>query len=206
MRRGGCQRAGSMSRLLKSLLFGIWGLLLIPLSAPVLKNWLAENVFADPGSAATTVFRDATASPAFVNLLALGQQPWFRFALAFLTGVVVGVSLEWLNRKSGEKKAASLRSLGWKFRSLSESIRIRTATPGWPDNVRDLKPGMLSLFVAARRLDLWAPNERAYQLPDATFLCEYLRSVGKHLEDGDFDQARREALSWRPFLDQAMRP
>ena len=194
-----------MSRLLKSLLFGIWGLLLIPLSAPFLKNWLAENVFADPGSAATTVFRDAIASPAFVNLLALGQQPWFRFALTFLTGVIVGVSLEWLNRKSGEKKAASLRSLGWKFRSLSESIRVRTTSPGWPDNVRDLKPAMLSLFVAAREFELWAPNERAFQLPDATFLCEYLRCVGKHLEDGDFAEARREALSWRPFLDQGAR-
>jgi hypothetical protein len=194
-----------MSRLLKSLLFGIWGVLLIPLSAPFLKNWLAENVFADPGSAATTVFRDVTASPAFVNLLALGQQPWFRFAAAFLTGVVVGVCLEWLNRKAGEKKAASLRSLGWKFRSLSESIRVRTTSPGWPDNVRDLKPAMLSLFVAAREFELWAPNERAFQLPDATFLCEYLRCVGKHLEDGDFAEARREALSWRPFLDQGAR-
>src|SRR5689334_24436213 len=110
MRRGGCQRAGSMSRLLKSLLFGIWGLLLIPLSAPVLKNWLAENVFADPGSAATSAFRDAAASPAFASLLALGQQLWFRLAFVFLAGVIVGVLLEWLNRKSGEKKAASLRS------------------------------------------------------------------------------------------------
>jgi len=194
-----------MSRLLRSLLFGIWALLLIPLLAPIVRKWLEENVFTDPGSAATTAFRDATATPAFTGLLALGQQPWFRFALAFLTGVVVGVSLEWLSRKSGERKAASLRSLGWKFRSLSESIRIRTASPESPDNIRDLKPAMLSLFVAARRFDLWAPNERAFHLPDATFLCEYLRCVGKHLEDGDFAEARKEALSWRPFLDQGVR-
>jgi len=187
------------------LLVGIWGLLLIPLIAPVLKKWLEENVFADPGSAATTAFRDATATPAFASLLALGQQPWFRFALAFLTGVVVGVSLEWLSRKANEKKAASLRSLAWKFRSLSDSIRIRTVSPGWPDNVRDLKPAMLSLFLAARRFDIWAPNERAFQLPDATFLCEYLKCVGKHLEDGDFAEARGEALSWRPFLDHGVR-
>jgi hypothetical protein len=194
-----------MSRLLERLLVGIWGLLLIPLIAPVLKKWLEENVFADPGSAAATAFRDAAAMPAFAKLLALGQQPWFRFALAFLTGVVVGVSLEWLNRKSGEKKAAALRSLGWKFRGLSEAVRTRTAAPGWPDNVRDLRPAMLSLFVAARKFDFWAPNERAFQLPDATFLCEYLRCVGKHLEDGDFAEAKKEALSWKPFLDQGAR-
>ncbi len=194
-----------MSRLLKSLLFGIWGLLLVPLIAPVLKKWLEDNVFADAGSAARTAFRDATATPAFTGLLALGQQLWFRFALAFLTGVVVGVMLEWLSRKAGAKQAASLRSIGWKFRSLSEGIRARTAAPGWPDNVRDLKPGMLSLFTAARRFELWTPGERAFQLPDATFLCEYLSCVGKHLEDGDFADARREALSWRPFLDQGTR-
>jgi len=194
-----------MSGLLKSLLFGIWGLLLIPLMAPVLKTWLEENVFTEPGNLATIAFRDATSTPAFNSLVALGLQFWFRFALAFLTGVVVGISLEWLSRKSGEKKAAALRGLGWKYRSLSDSIRIRTASPGWPDNVRDLKPAMLSLFVAARRFALWAPNERAFQLPDATFLCEYLKCVGKHLEDGDFDEARKEALSWRPFLDQGAR-
>ena len=191
-----------MSRLLKSLLFGIWGLLLLPLIAPALKTWLEENIFADPASAATTAFRDATATPGFTNLLALSQQTWFRLALAFLTGVVVGVSLEWLSRKSGARRAASLRSLGWKFRSLSDSIKMRTASSGWPDNVHDLKPAMLSLFVAARRFDLWAPNERAFHLPDASFLCEYFRCVGKHLEDGDFNEAKREALSWAPFLDQ----
>jgi hypothetical protein len=136
----------------------------------------------------------------------LGQQPWFRFALVFLTGIVVGVSLERLNRKSGERKAAELRSLGWKFRSLSESVRIQTASSGWPDNVRDLKPPLLSVLSAARKLDLWAPNEHVYQLPDATFLCEYLRCVGKFLEDGDFEEARREALSWRPFLDKGPAP
>ena len=191
-----------MSRLLRSLLFGIWGLLLIPLLAPALRKWLEENVFSDSHSGATTTFREATAAPAFTGLLALGEQAWFRFALAFLTGVVVGVSLEWLSRKSGEKRAASLRSLGWKFRSLSESVRIRTASP---ESMNDLKPAMLSLFAAARRFDLWAPNERAFQLPDATFLCEYLRCVGKHLEDGDFAEARKEALSWRPFLGQGVR-
>jgi hypothetical protein len=197
-----------MSGLLKKFLFGIWALLLIPLIAPALKKWLEENVFSGSQNAATTAFRDATATPAFESLLALGQQPWFRFALVFLTGVIVGVSLEWLSRKSGEKKAAALRSLGWKFRSLSESIRIRTASPspGWPDNVHDLKPAMLSVLSAARKLDVWAPNDHVYQLPDATFLCEYLRCVGRFLEDGDFEEARIEAQSWRPFLDQGRAP
>jgi hypothetical protein len=196
-----------MSGLLKKLLFGIWGLLLIPLIAPAIRKWLEENVFSDSHSAATAAFSDAMATPVATSLLALGQQPWFRFAVVFLTGVVVGVLLEWLNRKSGEKKAGKLRSLGWKFRSLSESIRIRTASPapGWPESVGDLKPAMLSVLSAARKLEVWAPNDHVYQLPDATFLCEYLRCVGRFLEDGDFEEARREALSWQPFLEKGAR-
>ena len=190
-----------MSKWLKQLLFGIWGLLLIPLITPILKKWLEENVFSDPNEMATTVFRNAVATTVFENLLALGQQRWFKFALVFLTGIVIGVSLEWLSRKSDEKKASELRSLGAKFRSLSDSLKNRTASSGWPDNVRDLKPAITSAFNSARKFHLWVPDEHVYQLPDASFLCEYFRCVGKLLEDGQFDKANREALSWQPFLD-----
>jgi hypothetical protein len=190
-----------MSKWLKQFLFGIWGLLLIPLITPSLKKWLDENVFSDPNDVATTVFRNAAATTVFDNILALGQQRWFKFALVFLTGVVLGVSLEWINRKSDEKKASELRSLGAKFRSLSDSLKNRTASSGWPDNVRDLKPAITSAFSSARKFHLWVPDEHVYQLPDASFLCEYFRCVGKFLEDGQFDKANSEALSWKPFLD-----
>jgi len=118
-----------------------------------------------------------------------------------LTGIVMGVLLESLNRRSDERKAFELRSLGFKFRSLSDNIKIRTAS-GWPDNVRDLRPAILSAFISARKFDLWVPNEHVYQLPDASFLCEYFRCVGRLLEDGHFERANSEALSWRPFLDK----
>src|SRR5262245_38996438 len=144
-----------MSKWLKPLLFGTWGLLLIPLITPILKKWLTENVFSDPSGPATTVFRDVVAAAAFEKLLVLGEQLWFRFALGFLAGGVVWVSLEWLNRKSDEKKASGLRSLGSKFRSLAESIKIRTASSGWPESARDLKPTILSAFSSARQFDLW---------------------------------------------------
>jgi hypothetical protein len=193
---------GPMSKWLKPFLFGIWGLLLIPLLTPILGKWLDENVFSDSNRMATTVLPNAMATTVLNNLFALGQQRWFEFALVFLTGMVIGVSLEWLSRKSDEKRAFELRSLGSKFCSLSDNIKIRTASSGWPDNVRDLKPAMLSVFVSAEKFDLWAPNEHVYQLPDASFLCEYFKCVGKLLEDGRFDEANSEALSWKPFLDK----
>jgi hypothetical protein len=186
--------SGSMSKWLKPFLFGIWGLLLIPLIATILEKWLEENFFSDPNAVATTVSR---------NLVALGQQRWFKFALVFLTGILIGASLEWLARKSDDKKASELRSLGSKFRSLSDSIKVRTASSGWPGNVHDLRPVIMSAFISARKFDLWVPSERIYEMPDASFLCEYFRSVGRLLEGGHFDEANREALSWKPFLDRA---
>ena len=182
-----------MSKWLKQFLFGVWGLLLIPLITPIIEKWLEENFFSGPNAVATTVSN---------NLAAVVQLRWFRFALVFLTGIVIGVSLEWLNRKSDEKKASELRSLGSKFRSLSDNIKVRTASSGWPDNARDLKPAILTAFISAKKFDMWAPNEHVYQLPDASFLCEYFRCVSKLLEDGHFDQASSEALSWKPFLDK----
>ncbi len=190
-----------MSKWLKQFLFGIWGLLLIPLIMPILDKWLEENIF-DSNGMATMVISNPMASTVFNNLLALGQQRWFKFALVFLTGIVIGVSLEWSSRKSDEKKAFELRSLGSKFRSLSDNIKGRSTLSGWPDNVRDLKPAILSAFISANKFGLWVPNEHVYQLPDASFLCEYFKCVGKLLEDGYFDEANSEALSWKPFLDK----
>ena len=190
-----------MSKWLKQFLFGIWGLLLIPLIMPILDKWLEENVF-DSNGMATMAISNPIASTVFNNLLALGQQRWFKFALVFLTGILIGVSLEWLSRKSDEKKAFELRSLGSKFRSLSDNIKGRSTLSGWPDNVRDLKPAILSAFISANKFGLWVPNEHVYQLPDASFLCEYFKCVGKLLEDGYFDEANSEALSWKPFLDK----
>ncbi len=183
-----------MAKWLKTIVFGVWVVLLLPLLATIFEKWLEQNFFSDPNAVATAVFN---------NLVVLGQERWFHFALFFLTGIVIGVSLDWLARKSDENKASELRRLGSNFRHLSDSIKIQTAVRSeWPDNIRDLKPDIVSAFIFAEKFGLWVPGERAYQLPDASFLCEYLRCVGKLLEDGHFDEANNEALSWKPFLDK----
>ena len=183
-----------MSKWLKPLLFGIWGLLLIPPIGTILEKWFAENIFSEPNAVATAISN---------NLVAVGELRWFKFALVFMTGIVIGISLESSGRKAGERKAFELRSLGYKFRSLSESVKPRTGSSGWPDDARNIRPAITSAFNSARRFDLWVPGERVFELPDASFLCEYFRCVGALLEDGRLDEANREALSWRPFLDRA---
>jgi hypothetical protein len=182
-----------MSKWLKSLLFGIWGLLLIPLIGTSLEEWFVKNILSEPSVATTAISN---------NLVAISELRWFKFALVFMTGVVVGISLETSVRKVGERRAFELRSLAYKFRSLSDDIKTRTASPGWPDNARDIRPAMVSAFTSAKRFSLWVPSERLFELPDGSFLCEYLRTVGMLLENGRLDEARREALSWQPFLDR----
>jgi len=186
-----------MSKWLKTLLFAIWGLLLIPIVGTAVEKWLADNVFG--GS-------NAFASAISDQLTAFSEAPWFKFALVYMTGIVVGISLETSAKRAGERRAFELRSLGYKFRSLADALKTRAAAPGWPDNVRDLKPAIMSALTATRKFKLWAPTERVFTLPDASFLCEYFTSVGRLLEDGNLSEAAREALSWKPFLDRANLP
>jgi hypothetical protein len=186
-----------MSKWLKPLLFGIWGLLLIPLVGTAVEKRLTGNVFSEPNALVRTISD---------QLAAVGALPWFKFALVFMTGIVVGISLESSARRSGERRAFELRSLGYKFRSLSDNLKTRTGAAGWPDNARDLRPAIMSAVIAARKFKIWAPNDRVYELPDASFLYEYFSSVGRLLEDGRLDEAIREAQSWQPFLDRAKLP
>ena len=179
-----------MWKSLKRIALGAWALLLVAVIVDFIKRWLGENYFSDPSI--TIVFNLADS---------IVRQRWFQFGLVFLTGIVVGISLDWLDRKSGENKASELRTLGSKFRILSDAIKIQTADPsGWPNNVRERKADILSALISAKKFGLWVPDERVYQLPDASFLREYFGFIGRLLEDGHLDEARREALAWQPFL------
>jgi hypothetical protein len=186
-----------MSKWLKPLLVALWGLLLIPLVGTTVEKWFSDNVFSEPNAFAKTISD---------HLTAVAEARWFKFALVFVTGLVIGIALDSSARRSGERRAFELRSLGYKFRSLADSLKTRTAAPGWPDNARDLRPAIRSAVIVAGKFKIWAPNERIYELPDASFLCEYFGCVGQLLEDGRLDEAIREAHSWKPFLDRAKLP
>ena len=71
-----------MSKWLKPFLFGIWGLLLIPLITPILGKWLEENVFSDPNGMATTVFRNAMATAEPQDTLQVRKQHFDTFPVA----------------------------------------------------------------------------------------------------------------------------
>lgn len=184
-----------MSKWLKALLFVVWGLLLLPLTGNAAEHWLEQNVLSGHSAMVANVTND---------LAAARRLRWFDFALTFMSGIVVGMSLEALARRRVERKAFDIKSLGSKFGTLSESIKSRTSRSGWPDNARDLRPAIVSALLAAKKHDLWVPGERVFELPDGSFLCEYFSCVGRLLEAGHLGEASREALSWKPFLDREM--
>ncbi|MGB7013520.1 MAG: hypothetical protein WBD97_24390, partial [Pseudolabrys sp.] len=68
-----------MVKWLKAIVSGVWVVLLVPLLAAVFEKWLEQNFFSDPNAVATTVFN---------NLVVLGQERLFHFALVFVTGIV----------------------------------------------------------------------------------------------------------------------
>jgi hypothetical protein len=59
----------------------------------------------------------------------------------------------------------------------------------------------MSALIFANKFGLWAPDERVYQFPDASFLCEYFKFVGKLLEDRHPKKARlmekKRKTKWR---------
>src|SRR5215475_11381107 len=134
-----------MSKWLKIVAFVIWGLLLIPVVGTAAEAWVADNIFGGSSAFATAISD---------QLVAVSEAPWFKFALVYMTGIVVGVSLEGSVKRAGERWAFEVRSLGYKFRSLADALKTRAAAPGWPENVRDLKPAIIWALNAARNFKL----------------------------------------------------
>jgi hypothetical protein len=191
-----CDNNPSMSKLLRTIATAAWGLLLVPLLAGILKESLEENYFSDPNAVAWIVL---------IALARLFEQDWFRIALVCLTGIMIGAWLDWLARNADDRKAFKLRTLGFKFRGLANTIATRQKgfQSAWPDNMSDLKPNITSAFISAKKLGLWVPDERAYKFEDASFLWDYLNAVGKLLEDRHFAEAKREAIVSKIILDKA---
>ena len=135
---------GCMAKKLKTIVCGAWVVLLLPLLATIFEKWLEQKLFFDPNALATTVFN---------NIVVLSQQRWFHFALVFLTRNRNWCFIRLADpQNSDENKASKLRHLGSNFRRLSDSIKTQTEVRSeWPNNIRDLKPDIVSAFISAEK-------------------------------------------------------
>lgn len=125
------------------------------------------------------------------------------------TGLVVGVSADWLLRKFDGSRALRRRALGVRFCSLAGRVeeRFNGYYGEWPNNIHDLKPAVMSAFIEVETFGLWAPVEELHDREDGgRILINYLRIVGTMLRDGHFKQAKIRALQVRGFVAPATTP
>jgi hypothetical protein len=163
---------------------GVFTLFISPLAVKVLDR-MAENFG----------LYDRDALPNAVSfLLGLADQSWVRATALGVTAFAAGLWTDWLLRRLDSTRAESRKKLG------SEMSRLARPLP--EGYVRLESPKVMSALIQAKKFGLWAPDLSApanglEHLPPAQlfkFLMEYFEAVGRLLEAGHFNEAKREAL------------
>jgi hypothetical protein len=121
-------------------------------------------------------------------LLDLSERAWLRYAAFFLGGLVAGLWLEWFLRKLDSSGIEEINALGSGMIDLADNLSRMT-------NPTDRGGSQLRLyFITARKLGIWAPDERIFNNPRAFgFVRDYLMGVGNMLRDGHFSEAKQYA-------------
>ena len=158
---------------------------LIPYHAyPCKTCW--RKVFSDLAGMATTVLWNGTVTILFLTSSHLGQQRRFN-AFVFLTGSI-GVPSEWWCPGSRTKKLSSSKASELNF-AVFHNIKVRTASSGWPDNVRD-QTAPLSV-CSANKFDCGGTERARVRITDASSSVNDSRCVGQLLKDGQFPQGQQ---------------
>jgi hypothetical protein len=129
-------------------------------------------------------------------------------AALVVTGVLVGVWIDWLLRKFDGSRSADRKTLGIRFCNLAQNIENRFQYDDtWPANIHDLKPNLMSAFIEAEGFGLWTPVDHLYVRRDGgAIMVNYLRIVGTMLRDGHFKQAKARSLQVKVFAAQSTTP
>jgi hypothetical protein len=62
-------------------------------------------------------------------------------------------------------------------------------------SLQEVYPKVRSAFIQAKKIGLWSPDDRIYQINrGGDVLMDYLRNVGRLLADGHFTEAEQTAL------------
>jgi len=138
---------------------------------------VGENVFSDPNVWPRRIFI-ALRSRTVLTTSSYWANSVVKFGLVFLTGILVGVSLEWLNRKSDAKKLPSSEASALNFAAFQIASKFARVVR-MADNVRDLKSVILSALVSARKFDLWVRMEHVVPIAGCVIPLRNFRCVGK---------------------------
>ena len=123
----------------------------------------------------------------------LSEQTWLRITVSLLVGFVAGLWVDWLLRKLDRSRADERKNIGTDMVTLARNL----------SNLRDIHQGypqIMSCFIAARKLGIWAPDQRIFNVPDK-LIIDYLSNVGTMLWDGHFREAKQEAVQSKAAFD-----
>jgi hypothetical protein len=151
----------------------------IPILMTAIGEVTARFITRRPEEAANVVLR---------FLLDLSEQAWLRYTAFFFGGLVAGLWLDWLLRKLDSSGTKEIKALGSGMIDLANNLSRMT-------NPIDRGGSQLRLyFIIARKLGIWAPDERIFNNPRAFgFVRDYLMGVGNMLHDGHFSEAKQYA-------------
>jgi hypothetical protein len=137
------------------------------------------------------------------------QIPGFYPSALIATGVLVGIWIDWFLKRFDGSRTSRRQALGSRYCNLSRSVqdRFNDYHGDWPNNIHDIKPNLMSAFIEAEGIGLWAPVDHLYVRQDGgAILVNYLRIVGTMLRDGHFEQARLRALQVKTFVAPTTKP
>jgi hypothetical protein len=137
------------------------------------------------------------AIPKFI--LYLLQQTWFLVTALALGCFVVGFLLAWFLRKVDGSRADNRKIFG------AEMVRLANYLEQLKSPMQEIAR-IRSCFVTAKRLGLWAPDDRVFQLPTATAsnaISKYLKRIGTLLMDGNFREAKQDAKKIKSAFEAA---
>jgi hypothetical protein len=143
-----------------------------------------------------------TAPAVLKFFLNLAQQTWLRVTALVLAGFVAGLWLDWLLRKLDGSRAKAREHLGTEMMDLARNINKALARHS---DLQGFSPRLMSAFIKAKQLGLWAPTEFQSTGSNIPTLMGYLRHVGTLLRDRHFAEAKQAALECRNNLPQQSR-
>ena len=145
-----------------------------------------------------------TANVVLQFLFWLTEQTWFRRTALFLFGVVVGLWADYLLRKLDRFRTDERRALGTRMLNIGDDLS--SASPPSPIVMQISGPSIRSCFTTARKLGIWAPNDRIFSIDPGhamDLVTDYLMEVGTFLRDGHFSEAKKHARSKKVDFDLA---
>lgn len=143
------------------------------------------------------------------TLTGFAQVPWVFPTALILGGLTAGAWLDWLLRRLDGSRAARRKDIGRELLSLAAMVQSRQDGwhGEWPNNIHDLWPLTMSIFIKAEQIGIWAPTGQPYEIKAPTgpnILINYLRFVGTMLADGHFTQARKRANQLKGALENGV--